>query len=126
MIRRSSFYTPGGIRKDTPEEVRDWLLAASSAIGYQDEADRPNPNYPEDEDVFADIAEVRAIIALNPRRWAQEPSPVHACAVSVVGENYADIGRVVEGVLADRSVRAILNAHGMHSGKAAKRKKVAR
>jgi hypothetical protein len=94
------------------------------AVYYENEAgptrprqareDRPNPRWPQDEEIEGFVARVRAIIAANPAAFVNIPSPVADIVADIVGDEWT-AARVVEGVLADSACRFMLSGVGLHA-----------
>lgn len=88
--------------------------------------DRPNPRWPQDEEIERLVARARAIIAGNPWALVDVQSPVSQIVAGLV----ADSGdgdwlapRVVEGVLADSACRHMLNSVGLHSAASTRKRR---
>ena len=79
--------------------------------------DRPNPRWPQTEEVESLVLKARASIAAAPERLFDFPSPV-AHVVSELTDDERLAPRVVEGVLADRACRLMLGHTGLHSSAA--------
>lgn len=91
----------------------------------QSREDRPNPRWPQAEEIEALVARARAIIASNPGALSSICSPVSEVVLRLVSEAGDDgwiASRVVEGVLADSACRHMLNGVGLH-GAASTRKR---
>lgn len=87
--------------------------------------DRPNPRWPQDEEIEALVARARAAIASNPSALVDVRSPVADVVLRLTSEIGLDdwtAARVVEGVLADSACRHMLNGVGLH-GAASTRKR---
>ncbi len=94
----------------------------------QSREDRPNPRWPQDEEIERLVARARSIIAGNPRALVDVRSPVSELVrdlVSDLGDGDWLAPMVVEGVLADSACRHMLNGVGLH-GAAPARKRRAR
>lgn len=94
----------------------------------QSQEDRPNPRWPQDDEIERLVAQARAMIAGHPGSLVDVRSPVS----KVVRDLLSDRGdgdwlapMVVEGVLADSACRHMLNGVGLHQA-ASTRKRRAR
>jgi hypothetical protein len=87
--------------------------------------DRPNPRWPQDEEIEELVARARAIIAANPGALINVRSPVSAVVLDLLSDA-ADgdllAPRVVEGVLADSASRHMLNGVGLHGGSSTRKR----
>lgn len=88
--------------------------------------DRPNPRWPQDEEIEGLVARVRAIIAGNPGALVDVRSPVSEVVLDLLsdtGDGDWLAPRVVEGVLADSACRHMLNGVGLHGAAPARKRR---
>lgn len=90
-------------------------LNSGGQTGSQPSESRPNPRYPQGQEIEELVAVVRGAISTTLGVLPAHDSPVTEAVLEVVGIGDPVLAlRVLEGALADPPTRMMLATHGLH------------